>query len=64
MANTHGYDDFTLGGFTFARDEYFTHITWESEDGRPMSHTMDVGNFLRALMRDVGLGLFLRLGQL
>jgi hypothetical protein len=58
MANAHGYDDFTLGGFTFARDEYFTHITWETEDGRPMSHTMDVGNFLRALMRDVAWGFF------
>ena len=53
MANTHGYDDFTLGGFNFARDEYFAHITWSTLDGRPMSHTMDVGNFLRALMRDV-----------
>jgi len=58
MANTHGYDDFTLGGFNFARDEYFAHITWSTLDGRPMSHTMDVGNFLRALMRDVAWGFF------
>lgn len=58
MANSHGYKDFSLGSFNFARDEYFTHITWNTLDGRPMSHTMDVGNFLRALMRDVAWGFF------
>jgi len=58
MTNSHGYQDFTLGGFGFARDEYFCHITWHTLDGRPMSHTMDAGNFLRALMRDVAWGFF------
>ena len=58
MTNMHGYNDFTLGGFNFRRDEYFAHITWSTLDGRPMSHTMDAGNFLRALMRDVAWGFF------
>jgi Hydroquinone 1,2-dioxygenase large subunit N-terminal len=53
-----GYKDFKLGSFGFRRDEYFAHINWRTRDGRPMSHTMDVGNFLRALMRDVAWGFF------
>ena len=53
-----GYKDFTLGSFSFRRDEYFAHITWKTSDGRPMSHTMDAGNYLRALMRDVAWGFF------
>ena len=53
-----GYRSFTLGGFGFRRDEYFAHISWTTRDGRPMSHTMDVGNYLRALMRDVAWGFF------
>jgi hypothetical protein len=56
--NTHGYQRFALGGFTFRRDEYFAHIGWTTRDGKPMSHTMDVANFLRALMRDVAWGFF------
>ena len=55
---TLGYKAFTLGSFGFRRDEYFAHITWKTKDGRPMSHTMDVGNYLRALMRDVAWGFF------
>jgi hypothetical protein len=55
---TFGYKDFTLGSFTFKRDEYFAHIAWTTHDGKPMSHTMDVGNYLRALMRDVAWGFF------
>ena len=55
---TMGYRTFTLGAFTFRRDEYFAHIAWTTRDGRPMSHTMDAGNFLRALMRDVAWGFF------
>ncbi|MEP7312310.1 MAG: hydroxyquinol 1,2-dioxygenase [Pseudomonadota bacterium] len=55
---SHGYQRFALGGFGFRRDEYFAHITWQTRDGRPMSHTMDVGNFLRALMRDIAWGFF------
>jgi len=53
-----GYRAFTLGGFMFRRDEYFAHITWTTRDGRPLSHTIDVGNYLRALMRDVAWGFF------
>ena len=53
-----GYRSFSLGSFNFRRDEYFAHITWKTRDGRPMSHTMDAGNFLRALMRDVAWGFF------
>ena len=47
-----GYRAFQLGSFQLRRDEYFVHIAWTTRDGRPMSHAMDVGNFLRALMRD------------
>jgi hypothetical protein len=56
--NEHGYRDFSLGGFSFRRDEYFAHIGWTTKSGKPMSHTMDAGNFLRALMRDVAWGFF------
>jgi len=55
---TLGYRTFTLGGFAFRRDEYFAHVEWCTRDGRPLSHTMDAGNFLRALMRDVAWGFF------
>jgi hypothetical protein len=53
-----GYKSFTLGDFHFERDEYFVHIKWRTIAGNPVSHTMDAGNFLRALMRDVGWGFF------
>lgn len=53
-----GYRDFDLGSFHFRRDEYFVHIEWTTRDGRPMSHTMDAGNFLRAMMRDIAWGFF------
>ncbi|MEY4755968.1 MAG: hypothetical protein RJA34_866 [Pseudomonadota bacterium] len=53
-----GYREFRLGSFGFRRDEYFAHITWTTRDGRPLSHTMDIGSFLRALMRDVAWGFF------
>ncbi|NLZ11560.1 MAG: hydroxyquinol 1,2-dioxygenase [Alcaligenaceae bacterium] len=53
-----GYKSFSLGDFSFERDEYFAHIKWTTVKGKPMSHTMDIGNFLRALMRDVGWGFF------
>jgi hypothetical protein len=48
-----GYRDYKLGQFEFRRDEYFAHIRWAKG-----SHTMDIGNFLRALMRDVAWGFF------
>ena len=55
---TLGYKSFQLGSFGFRRDEYFAHISWTARDGRPLSHTMDVGKFLAALMRDVAWGFF------
>jgi hypothetical protein len=55
---TLGYKSFTLGAFHFKRDEYFAHIEWTTRDGRKLSHTMDAGNYLRALMRDVAWGFF------
>jgi len=55
---TLGYRRFELGSFKFRRDEYFAHIEWTTRDGRTLSHTMDAGNFLRALMRDVAWGFF------
>jgi hypothetical protein len=54
----YGFKTFHLGDFTFERDEYFAHIHWTTADGKPASHTMDAGEFLRALMRDVGWGFF------
>jgi len=48
-----GYQTFTIGKFTFERDEYFAHISYPG--GR---HMMPVDAFLRALMRDVGWGFF------
>jgi hypothetical protein len=53
-----GYRNFDIASFSFRRDEYFAHIGWTTRDGRAMSHTMDIGNFLRALMRDVAWGFF------
>jgi len=61
---TMGYRAYTLGSFNFHRDEYFAHITWTTRDGRPLSHTMDIGNFLRALMRDVAWGFFFTAGSI
>lgn len=56
--DAHGYQTFQLGSFGFRRDEYFAHITWKTRTGNPMSHTMDIGNFLRAMMRDIAWGFF------
>jgi len=46
--NTEGYQEFSLGGFHFRRDEYFAHITWPTG-----SHVMSIDAFLRATQRDV-----------
>jgi len=51
--NEHGYRSFSLGGFTFSRDEHFVHITWPSG-----SHIMAAEEFLKALMRDVAWNFF------
>jgi hypothetical protein len=54
----YGYKSFKLGSFSFERDEYFVHIRWTNRRGKPMSHTMDAGAFLRAQMRDIAWGFF------
>ena len=48
-----GYSTHSIGGFTFARDEYFAHIFYPG--GR---HIMPIDAYLRALMRDVAWGFF------
>lgn len=55
--NDAGYHSFSLGAFTFARDEYFAHIEWTA-GGKKLSHTMSADFFLRALMREVAWGFF------
>ena len=52
-ANEHGYRTFTLGGFTFARDEHFVHVDWPTG-----SHVMSADIFMKALMRDVAWNFF------
>ena len=44
---------FTLGGFTFSRDEFFANVTWPTG-----SHILCVDAFLRALQRDVAWDFF------
>ena len=56
-ASVAGYQTFTLGQFTFQRDEYFVTITWPAK-GKRQSHTMSADAFLRAMMRDVAWGFF------
>jgi Hydroquinone 1,2-dioxygenase large subunit N-terminal len=51
--NEAGYQSFSLGAFTFARDEYFVHITWPSG-----SHMLPADRFLEALLRDVAWSFF------
>lgn len=46
--NQHGYRAFSLGEFTFSRDEYFAHIAWPTG-----KHTISIDAFLRAVQRDV-----------
>lgn len=52
-ANSHDYKEFKLFGFSFSRDEYFAHIKWTGKNGKSMSHSADIANYLRPLMRDV-----------
>ena len=56
-SNLTGYRSFSLGSFTFSRDEYFVRLTWPAK-GQQMSHTMSADAFLRAMMRDVAWGFF------
>jgi hypothetical protein len=53
VTNKHGYQDFALGEFRFARDEYFAYVVWPTG-----SHVMSVDAFLRALQRDVAWDFF------
>src|ERR1700731_4457878 len=46
--NQYGYRQFSLGEFTFKRDEYFAYVTWPTGH-----HVMSVDGFLRSLQRDV-----------
>ena len=51
--NQHGYRDFTLGKFSFSRDEYFVHVRWPNG-----THMLAADAFLRATQRDVAWGFF------
>jgi len=51
--NADGYHEFTLGEFTFRRDEFFVYINWPTG-----GHMMSVDAFLRALQRDVAWDFF------
>jgi hypothetical protein len=48
-----GYKTFTIGQYSFARDEYFAHITHPKG-----THLMPVDTFLRCALRDVAWGFF------
>jgi hypothetical protein len=51
--NADGYHEFTLGEFTFRRDEFFVYINWPTG-----AHMMSADAFLRALQRDVAWDFF------
>ncbi len=49
----YGYQVFTIGSFSFTRDEYFVRVSYPKG-----TYVSDVGLFLRAMMRDVAWGFF------
>ncbi|MEM9514064.1 MAG: hydroxyquinol 1,2-dioxygenase [Actinomycetota bacterium] len=51
--NEAGYETFTIGGFTFRRDEYFATIEWPTGN-----HQIAIDEFLRSAQRDVAWGFF------
>ena len=51
--NDAGYQTFSIGSFTFSRDEYFATITWPTG-----THQIAIDVFLRALQRDIAWGFF------
>ena len=51
--NAQGYRSYSIGSFTFSRDEYFATIEWPTG-----SHQMAVDAFLRCVQRDVAWGFF------
>src|SRR2546429_4667866 len=52
-ANELGYKSFRLGGYTFERNAYFTVIHYPGGE-----YHMPVGEFLRAVQRDIGWNFF------
>ncbi len=52
------YKEFRLGGFRFTRDDYFAHVYFPTEAGKPMEHKIDIDAFLRPLQRDIAWGFF------
>lgn len=51
--NAAGYRSFSIGGFSFSRDEYFASIEWPTG-----SHQIRIDEFLRCVQRDVAWGFF------
>jgi hypothetical protein len=51
--NRHGYRSYSLGRFSFERDEYFVHVTWPKGH-----HLIPADAFLRSLQRDIAWGFF------
>jgi len=51
--NASGYKSFSIGGFTFERDEYFVTIHWPTGN-----HQMAIDQWLRCIQRDVAWGFF------
>lgn len=51
--NAQGYKSFTVGGFTFSRDEYFASIAWPTG-----GHQLPIDEFLRSMQRDVAWNFF------
>jgi Hydroquinone 1,2-dioxygenase large subunit N-terminal len=51
--NAAGYQEFSIGGFKFSRDEFFARVAWPTGN-----HVMSVDIFLRALQRDVAWDFF------
>ena len=51
--NDLGYKTFSIGGFTFSRDEYFATIEWPTGN-----HQMAIDQWLRCVQRDVAWGFF------
>src|SRR5437879_12948048 len=52
------YKEFQLGGFRFTRDDYFAHVYFPTEAGKPTEHKLDIDAFLRPLQRDIAGGFF------
>ncbi len=51
--NEAGYQSFSIGGFSFSRDEYFATIEWPTGN-----HQIRIDEFLRCVQRDVAWGFF------